>query len=271
MNEALRDARLPVEPRETAAVRPDPQAAVAVFEDRADAVLEASRQHRSAGFGVQSSQPEVAADPHLAGCIAHDREDVVPLLAGAGQSERHELAARGIQPAQAGAPGARVYVAVGIDKNAADDVAADTRRSLGIVTVGRERPARAVHAGDAGAVRGEPQIAVRVFRNVEYEIAAERSRIPALAPVVAELVAVETIETVFGSDPEQPLAVLVNGQDVALRQPLVQPETVETHREALVRGGDACRQNEKQYRRERQQVRRPRYRPRHSAAVLGSR
>src|SRR6266404_2493559 len=123
----------------------------------------------------------------------------------------------------------RPDAASSIDEQRAYRVAGERVRIVRVVPERLEVLRPPIPAGHAAAVRGQPQVALRVLRHRPDIVAGKSVLIAALTAVLADRVAVVTVEAVFGPQPQVTLRVLQDAVDGALRKPIAHREMLEIH------------------------------------------
>src|SRR6266403_1561416 len=123
----------------------------------------------------------------------------------------------------------RPDAASSIDEQRAYRVAGERVRIVRVVPERLEVLRPPIPAGHAAAVRGQPQVALRVLRHRPDIVAGKSVLITALTAVLADRVAVVTVEAVFGPQPQVTLRVLQDAVDGALRKPIAHREMLEIH------------------------------------------
>src|SRR6266404_8134074 len=134
-----------------------------------------------------------------------------------------------IENIQASVQGAGPNAASSIDEQGAYRVAGQCVRFVRVVPERLELLCPPIPASHAAAFRGQPQVALRVLGHRPDIVAGKPVLIAALTAVLADRVAIVTVEAVFGPQPQVTLRVLQDAVDGALREPIAHREMLEIH------------------------------------------
>ncbi len=178
---------------------------------------------------LRSVAPETAAagQPDLAGGAFDHAADHAELVGR--RPQRLEAGGRRRKALQRATRGGHPQPAVAGAHQGGDAVGREAAWLVRTMAPGLDVVGGGIQPAQPAGHRADPQRAVLAARQRRDVAVAQRMRIPAIAVVGAEGVAVEAVEPILGTDPDETLLILQDRPRSHLRQPAGDAEIAKAH------------------------------------------